>query len=79
MMIDFAAGGVCPERITLPAFVGTGRAVSDGFNYDTTIVSPPTAVIHNDYFAVVAAPGQGRLPILFEAVEKQCNSSTDFT
>ena len=78
-MIDFAAGGGCPERIPLPAFVGTGRVASDGFNYDTPVVSPPTADINNDYFAIAAVPGQWRSLIQFEAAEIECNNSRDFS
>ncbi len=79
MVIDFATGGVCPERIPLPAFVDTGRVASDGFNYDTPVVSPPTADINNDYFAIAVVPGQGRWLIQFEVAEKECNNSRDFS
>jgi len=78
-MIDFAAGGVCPERIPLPAFVGTGRVASDGFNCDTPVGSPIMAYIHNDYFAVAPVPGRKRLLIQFEAAQIECNNSRDFS
>jgi len=48
-MIDSAISGFRPEQIPLPAFAGTGRGMSGEFDCDI------------DYFAVAAAPSQGRL------------------